>query len=281
MAEKIRDNRFLRLVRHMLKAGYLEEWEYHDTLSGVPQGGTVSPILSNIYLDKLDKFVEQELIPQYTRGGRRRLNPEYNRTAMRLKRTRKRGDRAEARDLLKQLRTLPRDDPMDPGYRRLKYTRYADDHIMGFIGPEAEAEAIKARLAEFLRETLGLELNAGQDPDHARPHPAAAIPRLRHQRLALQHENHQRPQVGQRENRAESAPGRDHGPKPPPPETRQAVAPAPAPEPGRLRDRPDLRSRVPRRHQLLVRHEAHCSYRPRSGRGPEEVVRGPDDLGIP
>ena len=126
MAEKIHDNRFLRLMRHMLKAGYLEEWEYHDTLSGVPQGGTVSPILSNIYLDKLDKFVEQELIPQYTRGGRRRLNPEYNRTAMRLKRTRKRGDRAEARDLLKQLRTLPRDDPMDPGYRRLKYTRYAD-----------------------------------------------------------------------------------------------------------------------------------------------------------
>jgi group II intron reverse transcriptase/maturase len=159
MAEKIHDNRFLRLVRHMLKAGYLEEWEYHDTLSGVPQGGTVSPILSNIYLDKLDKFVEQELIPQYTRGGRRRLNPEYNRTAMRLKRTRKRGDRAEARDLLKQLRTLPRDDPMDPGYRRLKYARYADDHIMGFIGPKAEAEEIKARLAEFLRETLGLELN--------------------------------------------------------------------------------------------------------------------------
>src|SRR5436190_5834354 len=173
MAEKIHDNRFLRLVRHMLKAGYLEEWEYHDTLSGVPQGGTMSPVLSNIYLDKLDKFVEQELIPQYTRGGRRRFNPEYNRTAMRLKRTRKRGDRAEARDLLKQLRTLPRDDPMDPGYRRLKYTRYADDHIMGFIGPKAEAEQIKARLARFLRETLGLELN--QDKTlitHARTQPA-------------------------------------------------------------------------------------------------------------
>jgi retron-type reverse transcriptase len=114
MAEKIHDNRFLRLMRHMLKAGYLEEWEYRDTLSGVPQGGTVSPVLSNIYLDKLDKFVEQELIPQYTRGGRRRLNPEYSRTAGRLRRARKRGDRAEARDLVKQLRTRPRDDPMDP-----------------------------------------------------------------------------------------------------------------------------------------------------------------------
>jgi Reverse transcriptase (RNA-dependent DNA polymerase)/Type II intron maturase len=159
LAEKIHDQRFLRLIRHMLKAGYLEDWEYRDTLSGVPQGGPVSPVLSNIYLDKLDKFVEQELIPQYTRGGRRRLNPEYNRTAMRLRRARKRGDRAEARNLLKQMRTLPRDDPMDPGYRRLKYTRYADDHILGFIGPKAEAEEIKARLAQFLRETLGLELN--------------------------------------------------------------------------------------------------------------------------
>ena len=74
-------------------------------------------------------------------------------------RARKRGDRAEARDLLKQQRTLPRCDPMDPGYRRLKYIRYADDHLLGFIGPKAEAEKIKARLAEFLRETLGLELN--------------------------------------------------------------------------------------------------------------------------
>src|SRR2546429_5941103 len=72
---------------------------------------------------------------------------------------RRRGDRAAARDLRKQLRTLPTADPMDPGYRRLKYIRYADDHILGFIGPKAEAEQIKARLAAFLRETLALELN--------------------------------------------------------------------------------------------------------------------------
>src|SRR5258707_1807875 len=51
---------------------------------------------------------------------------------------------------------------MAPGYRRLRYMRYADDHILGFAGPRAEAEQIKARLAEFLRETLGLELNAAK-----------------------------------------------------------------------------------------------------------------------
>ena len=159
LAEKIHDQRFLRLIRNMLKAGYLEDWEYRDSLSGCPQGGVISPILSNVYLDKLDKFVEQELIPQYTRGTRRKCNPEYDRIQYQLARARKRGDRAAARDLEKQLRSLPASDPMDPGYRRLKYTRYADDHILGFIGPKAEAEEIKAKLAKFLRETLGLELN--------------------------------------------------------------------------------------------------------------------------
>ena len=173
LAEKIDDQRFLRLMRNMLKAGYLEDWVRHDTLSGVPQGGVASPILSCIYLDKLDKFVEQELIPQYTRGASRTLNPEYREIANRLRNARRRGDRAQARGLGKRLRGLPSRDPMDPGYRRLKYIRYADDHLLGFIGPKAEAEQIKARLARFLRETLGLELN--QDKTlitHARTQPA-------------------------------------------------------------------------------------------------------------
>src|SRR5271170_7806636 len=173
LAEKIHDNRFLRLMRHMLKAGYLEDWEYRDTLSGVPQGGTVSPILSNVYLHKLDEFVEQELIPQYTRGAVRAANPAYRQVDALLRRAKRRGDRAEARRLALEMRTLPSTDPMDPGYRRLKYTRYADDHILGFTGPKAEAEEIKAKLARFLRGTLGLELN--QDKTlitHARSQPA-------------------------------------------------------------------------------------------------------------
>ena len=173
LAEKIRDNRFLRLIQNMLRAGYLEDWEYHDTLSGVPQGGIVSPILSNIYLDKLDKFVEQELIPQYTRGAHRKRNPEYHRISVRLARARQHGDRAAARELARRLRALPSQDPVDPGYRRLQYIRYADDHILGFIGPKAEAEQIKAKLAAFLRETLRLELNAAKTLiTHGRTTPA-------------------------------------------------------------------------------------------------------------
>jgi len=173
LAEKIHDNRFLRLIANMLKAGYLEDWEYHETLSGSPQGGVVSPILSNIYLDKLDKFVEQELIPQYTRGERRARNPEYHRRRSRMAYARRHGNRAGARNLAKQLRTLPYGDPMDPGFRRLRYSRYADDHILGFIGPKAEAEEIKAKLAAFLRETLRLELSQAKTLiSHARTQPA-------------------------------------------------------------------------------------------------------------
>lgn len=77
LAEKIHDGRFLRLVEGMLRAGYLEDWRWHATLSGAPQGGVASPILSNIYLDRLDQFVEQTLLPRYTQGQRRRPNPAY------------------------------------------------------------------------------------------------------------------------------------------------------------------------------------------------------------
>ena len=72
--EKIHDNRFLRLLRNMLQAGYLEDWIWNATLSGSPQGGVASPILSNVYLHRLDVFVESVLQQQYTRGERRVTN---------------------------------------------------------------------------------------------------------------------------------------------------------------------------------------------------------------
>ncbi|HEY9469279.1 MAG TPA: reverse transcriptase domain-containing protein [Propionibacteriaceae bacterium] len=159
LAEKIHDNRFLRLMRNMLKAGYLQDWVWNATLSGVPQGGVVSPVMSNIYLHRLDEFVETVLIPEYTRGRIRRQNTDYTRTQGAIQRARKRGDRATARQLRKQLRGMPSGDPRDPGFRRLRYARYADDTLLGFTGPKAEAEQIKQRLAGFLRDDLKLELS--------------------------------------------------------------------------------------------------------------------------
>ena len=98
-----------------------------------------------------------------------------------------------------------------PATGACKYLRYADDHILGFIGPKAEAEEIKAKLAAFLRETLALELNQAKTLiTHARTR-RGAVPRLRDHRPALQHETHQRLQVGQREDRAARTAGRDQG----------------------------------------------------------------------
>jgi group II intron reverse transcriptase/maturase len=159
VGEKIHDNRFLRLLGNMLTAGYLEDWTWGATLSGVPQGGCASPILSNIYLHKLDEFVETVLIPEYTRGKRRARNPRYRQVEREITRARRRGDRAEVKSLYRQLHSLPSQDPGDPGYRRLRYCRYADDTLLGFVGPKAEAEQIKSRLTTFLRDELALSLS--------------------------------------------------------------------------------------------------------------------------
>ena len=120
---------------------------YRETLSGGPQGGTVSPVLSNVYLGKLDKFVERELIPQYTRGASRAPNPEYSRVRRTRWHAHGGGGTGRQSGTCAAAAHAPYGDPKDPGYRRLKYIRYADDHILGFIGPKAEAEEIKAKLA--------------------------------------------------------------------------------------------------------------------------------------
>jgi len=159
LAGDIHDGRFLRLLQNMLQAGYLEDWVWHETLSGAPQGGVASPILSNIYLNRLDRYVEKVLIPEYTRGTARVPNPDYQEIDKLIMRARRRGDHPTVRALRKQRRSMPSKDPVDPGFRRLRYVRYCDDHLLGFTGPKSEAEDIKIRLATFLREELNLELS--------------------------------------------------------------------------------------------------------------------------
>jgi len=159
LRENIHDERFIRLINELLEAGYLEDWKYHATLSGTPQGGVFSPLLANIYLDRLDKYTEQQLIPEYTRGEERRRNPAYRSIYDKASCARREGSTEEAK-LLRQLQQqLPYFDPNDPDFRRLRYVRYADDFLLGFNGPKEEAEEIKQKLEVFLREELKLELS--------------------------------------------------------------------------------------------------------------------------
>lgn len=111
------------------------------------------------YSTSLDKYVEEELIPQYTRGKRRRTNPPYVRLTWDASQARKQGDLAKARQLSQQAQKIPSRDPHDPNFRRLWYTRYADDFLLGLVGTKSEAVEIKGKIATFVREKLQLELN--------------------------------------------------------------------------------------------------------------------------
>ena len=157
LARDIHDNRFLRLMRHLLEAGYMEDWQYNKTYSGTPQGGVISPLLANVYLNELDQYVNQTLIPQWTKGKRRRVHPEYRHWVHQQRRHRRAGRKEEARAARKEMQKLPSVRVEDEGYRRLKCVRYADDYLLGVVGTKAEAVQIKEDLGRFLQTTLKLE----------------------------------------------------------------------------------------------------------------------------
>lgn len=169
LRERISDDRFIRLIWKFLKAGYVEDWTFHNTYSGMPQGGIVSPILANIYLDKLDKYVK-EYIRHFDMGTKRRPGKESNDLANERKRTvrklKKVKDGTEKAALVARLKAIeqeraafPSGDEMDGSYRRLKYIRYADDFILGIIGSKEDVLRIKEDIKSFLSESLALELS--------------------------------------------------------------------------------------------------------------------------
>jgi hypothetical protein len=172
LEKKIDDVKFLQIIRRMLSAGYMENWKFHRTYSGAPQGSIVSPILANIYLHELDEFVN---CLDYQRGKKRSQTSAYRHIVYQKNRLRKQikgmvseGANAQSIDsvhkeldeLGKVQRSIPRNDPVDPDFRRLWYCRYADDFLIGLIGPKQEAEAIKNKVETFLTNELHLELSA-------------------------------------------------------------------------------------------------------------------------
>lgn len=170
LRERISDERFLRLIWKFLKAGYVEDFAFHNTYSGTPQGGVISPILANVYLDRFDKYMS-EYARNYDMGKRRRYNPQYTKftkKAIRLRKALRATEDEEEKavllaqimDVQKEMRKLPASMDMDDRYRRLKYVRYADDFLIGVIGSKADCEKMKEDFTAFMMDKLKLELSA-------------------------------------------------------------------------------------------------------------------------
>lgn len=163
LAKRITDKRFLHLIQQLLQAGYVEEWQYHKTYSGTPQGGNLSPLLSNIYLNEFDQYMV-ERITGFTKGERRQANPEYRRISRRRQyakeKARQTGEWQTYKMLTQKMLTTSSTAAEDPDFRRMYYCRYADDFVVGIVGDKADAQATKSQLGNYLKEALQLELSA-------------------------------------------------------------------------------------------------------------------------
>ena len=175
LRKRIADEHFIGLLWKFLKAGYMEDWVYHNTYSGTPQGSIISPILTNIYLNELDDYMA-EYAERFNSGKRRKINPAFKKKLdvcrgkeERLKRNGSKMSKeekddliAETRELRRGLRSTPYSDPMDGGYKRICYVRYADDFLVGVIGGKEDAERVKKDVGDFIREKLHLEMSEGK-----------------------------------------------------------------------------------------------------------------------
>ena len=172
LRRRIKDEAFIGLMWKFLKAGYMEQWKYHKTYTGTPQGSGISPILANIYLNELDKYME-EYKQEFSRPART-VNPAHRNMASRIFRYKAKNDKvwntlgAEEQKkrarILRQMRAEQRNLPTHPlretSYKSLQYVRYADDFLVGVVGSREDAERLKQDLAVFLKEKLGLTLSA-------------------------------------------------------------------------------------------------------------------------
>ena len=169
LEQKIDDWRFIKIIRHMLKAGYMEDWRYQQTYSGTPQGGIVSPILANIYLHMLDCKIRQA-IEVFNIGRRRKRNPTYKNLQGKIRWMRKKVTREtnperianlklSIKELSQQLRKMSSIDPFDSQYKRMRYARYADDFLIGIIGSKEDAQEVMTEVCSFLKQELNLAIS--------------------------------------------------------------------------------------------------------------------------
>ena len=167
LRRRIKDEKFLALMWKFLKAGYMEQWEYHKTYSGTPQGSGMSPVLANIYLSELDTYMEEYKARFDTEPFKRNASKEYEKIARRYRKAKKKLDAGnpskedirEFKAAQKLKLSTPYADVLDSKFKRIQYNRYADDFVVGVIGSKQDALSIKEDLRKFLSEKLNLTLS--------------------------------------------------------------------------------------------------------------------------
>ncbi|MEO1374954.1 MAG: reverse transcriptase domain-containing protein [Cyanobacteria bacterium J06635_10] len=158
LKKRIKDRKFIGLVESGLKCTIIDLKTSIVSELGTPQGGVLSPLLSNIYMHELDRYMTRAML-KINKGKRRKANLEYQKLMNRAYRARKRGDIPLATSYGEEARQLNSKDPMDPEYRRVRYVRFADDFLVGVIGPKAAASRLKEAINNYLRRRLKLKLN--------------------------------------------------------------------------------------------------------------------------
>jgi group II intron reverse transcriptase/maturase len=169
LRKRIKDERFIDLIRQMLQAGVMEDNTYTATYSGTPQGGLCSPILCNIVLHEFDCWMEnhwQANRLQTNQEQQKRANPEYARHKRNLVRWRaqlngripmgrqtEEGLKAKIKQALHERSRIPCYLPRKAIY----YCRYADDYTVILCSySKADAQQLKEEMATWLQQHLGL-----------------------------------------------------------------------------------------------------------------------------
>ena len=164
LRKRIKDEAFISLMWKFLRAGYMEQWEYHKTYSGSPQGSGMSPILANIYLHELDVFMD-ELKNNFDKGDtrNRKVHKDHDkvRWAYRKAKSNLEANRTEEnlkafKEAQKIMLSTPHLNEMDESYKRVQYNRYADDFLIAVNGSKEDAQSIKEQVRVFLENELKL-----------------------------------------------------------------------------------------------------------------------------
>jgi len=133
--KRIRDKRFLTLIWKLLKAGHIDKGLFYAANKGVPQGGVISPLLSNIMLHEFDQYLERKYL------------------AHKVKRHREVWNRSVKDQIPIAVRQNRQRMPT------VSYCRYADDFVIVVSGKKGHAQSIREECRNFLENKLKLTLN--------------------------------------------------------------------------------------------------------------------------